>query len=143
MRVSFRINGDPVAVDVEPRLHLADCLREVLSLGVDRARLVVPETEAVAPDSAAAALAGVLRGSLPFDLLLHGDSNTGAEGVAARLAGGEQCEQAFGFCCFYSQLQFLATPRCTSAATRPRRKRCTAIGRATATPRSCQLPITQ
>jgi 2Fe-2S iron-sulfur cluster binding domain len=32
MRVSFRINRDPVAVDVEPRLHLADCLREVLSL---------------------------------------------------------------------------------------------------------------
>jgi aerobic-type carbon monoxide dehydrogenase small subunit (CoxS/CutS family) len=28
MRVSFRINGDAVAVDVEPRLHLADCLRE-------------------------------------------------------------------------------------------------------------------
>jgi hypothetical protein len=32
MRVSFRINGDPVAVEVEPRLHLADCLRDVLSL---------------------------------------------------------------------------------------------------------------
>src|SRR5258707_15745349 len=32
MRVSFRINGDPVAVDVEPRLHLADCLRDMLSL---------------------------------------------------------------------------------------------------------------
>ena len=32
MRVSFRINGNPVAVDVEPRLHLADCLREVLNL---------------------------------------------------------------------------------------------------------------
>ena len=32
MRVSFQINGDPVAVDVEPRLHLADCLREVLGL---------------------------------------------------------------------------------------------------------------
>jgi hypothetical protein len=32
MRVSFRINGDPVAVDVEPRLHLADCLRDVLRL---------------------------------------------------------------------------------------------------------------
>jgi carbon-monoxide dehydrogenase small subunit len=32
MRVSFRVNGDPVAVDVEPRLHLADCLREVLGL---------------------------------------------------------------------------------------------------------------
>jgi len=32
MRVNFRVNGDPVAVEVEPRLHLADCLREVLSL---------------------------------------------------------------------------------------------------------------
>jgi aerobic-type carbon monoxide dehydrogenase small subunit (CoxS/CutS family) len=32
MQVSFRINGDAVTVDVEPRLHLADCLREVLSL---------------------------------------------------------------------------------------------------------------
>ena len=32
MRVSFRVNGDPVTVDVEPRLHLADCLREVLGL---------------------------------------------------------------------------------------------------------------
>ena len=32
MRVYFRVNGDPVAVEVEPRLHLADCLREVLSL---------------------------------------------------------------------------------------------------------------
>ena len=32
MRVSFRINGDPVTVDVEPRLHLADCLRDVLGL---------------------------------------------------------------------------------------------------------------
>ena len=32
MRVSFRVNGDPVAVDVEPRLHLADCLRDVLGL---------------------------------------------------------------------------------------------------------------
>ena len=32
MRVSFLVNGDPVAVDVEPRLHLADCLRDMLSL---------------------------------------------------------------------------------------------------------------
>ena len=39
MRVSFRINGDPVAVDVEPRLHLADCLREVLSLTGNPSRL--------------------------------------------------------------------------------------------------------
>ena len=32
MRAGFRINGDPVAVDGEPRLHLADCLRDVLGL---------------------------------------------------------------------------------------------------------------
>ena len=32
MQVSFRINGDPVVVDVEPRLHLADCLRDMLGL---------------------------------------------------------------------------------------------------------------
>jgi aerobic-type carbon monoxide dehydrogenase small subunit (CoxS/CutS family) len=32
MRVSFRVNGDPVVVDVEPRLHLADCVRDVLGL---------------------------------------------------------------------------------------------------------------
>jgi aerobic-type carbon monoxide dehydrogenase small subunit (CoxS/CutS family) len=32
MRVSFRLNGKPVDVDVEPRMHLADCLRESLRL---------------------------------------------------------------------------------------------------------------
>jgi aerobic-type carbon monoxide dehydrogenase small subunit (CoxS/CutS family) len=32
MRVKFQLNGEPVEVDVEPRLHLADCLREVLGL---------------------------------------------------------------------------------------------------------------
>ena len=32
MRVTFEVNGNPVDVDVEPRLHLADCLREVLGL---------------------------------------------------------------------------------------------------------------
>lgn len=32
MQVSFRVNGDPIAVEVEPRLHLADCLRDVLGL---------------------------------------------------------------------------------------------------------------
>jgi carbon-monoxide dehydrogenase small subunit len=30
MQVNFGLNGKPVTVDVEPRLHLADCLREVL-----------------------------------------------------------------------------------------------------------------
>jgi carbon-monoxide dehydrogenase small subunit len=32
MRVGLRVNGNPVAVDVEPRQHLADCLREGLGL---------------------------------------------------------------------------------------------------------------
>ena len=32
MRVEFQLNGEPVAVDVEPRMHLADCLREKLGL---------------------------------------------------------------------------------------------------------------
>jgi carbon-monoxide dehydrogenase small subunit len=32
MRVTFELNGKPVEVEVEPRLHLADCLRDVLRL---------------------------------------------------------------------------------------------------------------
>ena len=32
MRVEFQLNGEPVAVDIEPRMHLADCLREKLAL---------------------------------------------------------------------------------------------------------------
>jgi carbon-monoxide dehydrogenase small subunit len=32
MRVAFEVNGKRVAVEVEPRMHLADCLREVLRL---------------------------------------------------------------------------------------------------------------
>jgi aerobic-type carbon monoxide dehydrogenase small subunit (CoxS/CutS family) len=32
MRVCFEVNGKAVEVDVEPRTHLADCLREVLRL---------------------------------------------------------------------------------------------------------------
>jgi carbon-monoxide dehydrogenase small subunit len=32
MRVSFELNGKPAAAEVEPRMHLADCLREVLRL---------------------------------------------------------------------------------------------------------------
>jgi len=30
MQISFKLNDKAVTVDVEPRLHLADCLREVL-----------------------------------------------------------------------------------------------------------------
>jgi aerobic-type carbon monoxide dehydrogenase small subunit (CoxS/CutS family) len=32
MRICFEVNGKAVEVDVEPRTHLADCLREVLRL---------------------------------------------------------------------------------------------------------------
>src|SRR5260370_2978382 len=30
MRVMFQLKGEPVEVDVEPRMHLADCLRDAL-----------------------------------------------------------------------------------------------------------------
>jgi alkylation response protein AidB-like acyl-CoA dehydrogenase/flavin-dependent dehydrogenase/ferredoxin-like protein FixX len=77
----------PVTVQVAavgPR-GAAQALREPLSLGVDRARLVVSEMEAVAPDSAAAALAGVLKSSLPVDLILGGDRGEGVASVVAQL----------------------------------------------------------
>jgi carbon-monoxide dehydrogenase small subunit len=32
MRVAFELNGEPIAVEVEPRTHLADCLRDTLRL---------------------------------------------------------------------------------------------------------------
>jgi aerobic-type carbon monoxide dehydrogenase small subunit (CoxS/CutS family) len=32
MRLTFELNGKPVEVEVEPRMHLADCLRDVLRL---------------------------------------------------------------------------------------------------------------
>jgi aerobic-type carbon monoxide dehydrogenase small subunit (CoxS/CutS family) len=32
MRVAFELNGKAIEVDVEPRMHLADCLRDVLRL---------------------------------------------------------------------------------------------------------------
>jgi hypothetical protein len=38
MRVGFRINSDPGAVEIEPRLHLADCLRDVLVTRIDPSR---------------------------------------------------------------------------------------------------------
>jgi len=30
MRVMFQLNGKPVEIEVEPRMHLADCLRDEL-----------------------------------------------------------------------------------------------------------------
>ena len=32
MRVNFQLNGEPVKIDVEPRTHLGDCLRDTLRL---------------------------------------------------------------------------------------------------------------
>jgi hypothetical protein len=67
-------------------------LREVVSLGVDRVRLVLAPVEAVAPDRAAAALVAVL-GMEHFDLILTGaaDSPLGlvaAEALGVAYAGG-------------------------------------------------------
>ncbi len=70
---------------VAPRAA-ASALREVLSLGADRVRLLVPETDAVAADGAAAALALVLRSGQRFDLILTGAGAASAEeGTVGRL----------------------------------------------------------
>jgi electron transfer flavoprotein alpha subunit len=61
-------------------------LREALSLGADRARLLVPDAAAVTADSAAAALALLLRNGPRFDLVLGGSGTAGGdEGLTARL----------------------------------------------------------
>ena len=73
------------AVAVGPR-GAAAALREALSLGVDRARLIVSEVEAVTPDCAAAALANLLRSESACDLVLAGGGRAGdEEGLVGRL----------------------------------------------------------
>jgi alkylation response protein AidB-like acyl-CoA dehydrogenase/electron transfer flavoprotein alpha subunit len=63
----------------------ADVLREALSLGVDRVRLIL-SADAFAPDSAADALAALLGEKAAFDLVLGGDGDAGTEeGLLARL----------------------------------------------------------
>ncbi len=78
----------PVAIQVVavgPR-GCAQVLREVLSLGVDRARLVLSDADASTPDSAATALATVLGQAESFDLLLSGTNGDDCEeGLLARL----------------------------------------------------------
>jgi alkylation response protein AidB-like acyl-CoA dehydrogenase/electron transfer flavoprotein alpha subunit/flavin-dependent dehydrogenase/ferredoxin-like protein FixX len=71
-----RVSVEVVAVGPQADVH---ALREALSLGVDRVRLVVSERSAVPPDSAAAALALALDGSGPFDLILGGAGEKGNE----------------------------------------------------------------
>src|SRR5262249_40556058 len=62
-------------------------LREALSLGADRARLVTSESDSLAPDSAAYALTTALRNEAKFDLILTGGGGDTDEGLMARLAG--------------------------------------------------------
>jgi alkylation response protein AidB-like acyl-CoA dehydrogenase/flavin-dependent dehydrogenase/electron transfer flavoprotein alpha subunit/ferredoxin-like protein FixX len=62
----------------------AAVLREPLSLGVDRALLVVSEAEAIPAGSAASALAAVLGSGVTYDLVLGGDGE-GEDGLTARL----------------------------------------------------------
>src|SRR5207245_1855816 len=65
---------------------MAQALREALSLGVDRARLVLTDGEYVSADSAATALAAVLAGDKAFDLVLGGAGAAESdEGACARL----------------------------------------------------------
>jgi alkylation response protein AidB-like acyl-CoA dehydrogenase/flavin-dependent dehydrogenase/electron transfer flavoprotein alpha subunit/ferredoxin-like protein FixX len=61
-------------------------LREVQGLGVDRVLLVAADSEGLAPDSAAAALAAVLGEGKHFDLILVGSGGSDTqEGLIARL----------------------------------------------------------
>jgi alkylation response protein AidB-like acyl-CoA dehydrogenase/electron transfer flavoprotein alpha subunit len=78
----------PVSITVAavgPRC-LVPALREILSLGIESVRLLTTEADAVAPDSAASALASVLRSDGPFDLVLTGTSGPGGEeGLVGKL----------------------------------------------------------
>jgi alkylation response protein AidB-like acyl-CoA dehydrogenase/flavin-dependent dehydrogenase/ferredoxin-like protein FixX len=78
----------------------ATLLREALSLGIERVRLVQTEG-VVAPDRAAAALAETLRGDATFDLILGGAAaDDSQEGLLARLTA-----EALGVPCVGSALQ--------------------------------------
>ena len=61
-------------------------LRDAISLGADRVRLVTPESDGVTVDSAASALAAHLHAGTAFDLILGGSSGSSdEEGLLARL----------------------------------------------------------
>jgi len=78
----------PVSVQVVavgPR-QAAAALRPIVSLGIERVRLLVADSDPVPPDRAALALAALLHDAGPFDLLLGGQGDAGAEqGVLAQL----------------------------------------------------------
>jgi electron transfer flavoprotein-quinone oxidoreductase len=82
-QASARVSIQVVCVGTRATVQ---ALRETLSLGVDRARLVVPPSEAVTPQSAASALVAVIGSSAGFDLVLGGaGSHDHEEGLLARL----------------------------------------------------------
>ncbi|MBV9122975.1 MAG: acyl-CoA dehydrogenase family protein, partial [Planctomycetes bacterium] len=89
LEAAFRLreeSASPVALEVAcvgPR-GMAQALREALSLGADKVRLVLPEVEAVTPDSAARALAALLGTSPRYEVVLGG-SGPGEEGLTAKL----------------------------------------------------------
>ncbi|MGE3804587.1 MAG: acyl-CoA dehydrogenase family protein, partial [Gemmataceae bacterium] len=60
-------------------------LRDVLSLGIERVRLLAPPEENVSIDSAAQALASVLKPSMPFDLIVGGAAPGDEESLLATL----------------------------------------------------------
>jgi alkylation response protein AidB-like acyl-CoA dehydrogenase/flavin-dependent dehydrogenase/electron transfer flavoprotein alpha subunit/electron transfer flavoprotein alpha/beta subunit/ferredoxin-like protein FixX len=91
LETALRLRDDavaPVTIEVAavgPRT-LAPLLREPISLGADRVRLVIPEREGVAVDHAAAALAAHLSTGTAFDLILTGaGGGDDEEGLLGRL----------------------------------------------------------
>src|SRR6267143_2246512 len=111
MRVMFQLNGKPAEVDVEPRLHLADCLRDELRqtgthLGCEHG---VCGACTVVVDGAA------VRSCLLFAAQMHGHAIETVEG----LADGETLnplQEAFrehhGLQCGFCTPGFLMTLTC-------------------------------
>ncbi|HEV3259479.1 MAG TPA: acyl-CoA dehydrogenase family protein [Gemmataceae bacterium] len=91
LEVALRLRDQAAAqVSIEvaavgPRA-VGQVLRQALSLGVDRARLVVADGTAVTADSTASALAAALGTGSRFDLILGGSAGSGEEGLVAQLA---------------------------------------------------------
>jgi electron transfer flavoprotein-quinone oxidoreductase len=75
------LNSGPVTIEVVAigSQRSSQVLREALSLGVDRVRLLVPEADSVTFSSAAAALTAALGSSSRFDLILGGNEGSNQE----------------------------------------------------------------
>jgi electron transfer flavoprotein alpha/beta subunit len=66
--------------------RVGQALREVLSLGADRVRLVVQDSDDVTPERTALALAAALAPDGPFELVLGGDAPHREKRLAALVA---------------------------------------------------------